>query len=108
MQLKLYDYFLILGLVGTTSYIFLFMWMPTMNQEHNSFSMIGAVFGIAMTTLMIKFLIVSTAVGLEWFLPRLSKKFQNIKITQPSFTIFNKRIEIRVVDKHNDGGKVTF
>lgn len=108
MQLKLYDYFLILGLVGTTSYIFLFMWMPVMNAQHGSFNMLGAAFLIAMTTLMIKFFIVSSAIGLEWFLPRLSKKFQNIKITQPSFTIFNKRIEIRVVDKHNNGGKVTF
>jgi len=108
MQLKLYDYFLILGLVGTTSYIFLFMWMPVMNAQYGAFNILGAIFLVAMSTLMIKIFIVSSAIGLEWLLPRMSKKLQNIKITQPTFTIFNKRIEIRVVGKHNDGGKVTF
>jgi len=104
--MKLYDYLLVLGLVGSISYIFLFKWMP--HNPYESFSMLGAVFLIAISTLMIKFFIVSTAVGLEWLLPRMNKKFKNINIRQPSFTIFNKRIEIRVVDKHNDSGRVTF
>lgn len=104
--MKLYNYLLVLGLVGSTSYIFLFKWMP--HSEYETFSMIGAVFLIAMTTMMIKVFIVSSVVGLEWLLPRLSKKFNNLKFSQPSFTILNKRIEIRIVDKHNCSGKVTF
>ena len=108
MQLKLYDYFLLLVLTGTLAYVLLFVWMPIGNSQYGQFNIFGASFLIFMVVLMTKFFIVSTAIGLEWALPRISKNFQNIKITQPSFTIFNKRIEIRIVDKHDGRGKVTF
>jgi len=104
--MKLYDYLLVLGLVGTTSYVFLFKWMP--HSQYETFSMLGATFFILFSTMMIKIFIVTTAITFEWVLPRISKKFKNVSIVQPSFNFFNKRIEIRIVDRHNMHGKVTF
>ena len=110
MKLKAYDYVIILLSVTTMAYIFLIMWMPTMNSSNpsGSFNIFGALFLISFITLMIKFFIVSTGIFLEWGLPRLNKKFKNFKFSSGSkFTLFNKRIEFRIIDVKNTG-KVTF
>jgi hypothetical protein len=105
-SMKLYDYFLVLGLVGSISYIFLFEWMNC--NQYESFSMIGAAFLIIFITLMLKFFIVVGIIGLEWLLPKMNKKFKKINIKLPTINLINKRIEIRIIDKHNKNGRVTF
>lgn len=108
MKLKLYDYFIMLFSTGTMAYTVLILWMPTLNKAYEGFNIFGAIFMIAFITLMVKVSIVFTGVFLEWGLPRLSKKFKNFKFSSGNkFTLFNKRIEIRIIDVDNRG-KVTF
>ncbi len=107
MKLKVYDQLIILGWLGTVIYV-IWIWLPTIHQASGTFNIIGAIFAISMATVMIKFSIASTGIFLEWGLPRLSKRFKNFKFSKAgNFTLFNKRLEIRIIDTKNSG-KVTF
>ena len=105
MKLKFYDHLILLAMTGVTLYT-IWVWMGTTVNPYQSFNLVGALFGIFMSGLMLKAFIVTSAIFLEWVLPIISKRFKDIKIRQPSFSIFNTRIEIRIT--HKDSAKVTF
>ena len=105
IRMRFYDYILTLGWLGSIIYT-MWIWMTTAHTP-NSFSIVGAILGISFVFMMTKFTIASIGVGVTVYLPKLKKKFDKIGFSKvPTFTIFNKRIEIRIIDK--DSSRVTF
>lgn len=81
-------------------------WIQIANSP-NAWNIFGAWFMIIFATMMIKFIVASTSIGLDWLLPRIIKGYKKRKAKKSIFSnIFG--YEIKLIIQKRDKAKVTF